>query len=117
MTTARNSQYDQAVFANFVDYLEQPAPVPRIHLENAKLFQRHQNSIILSGFLRHKIQDLTINAPSISDLLGAKFDDQQYINFKDDIYNWIESDDGKKYVQEAETLTTKLPEDIRGKIA
>lgn len=117
VTTARNSQYDQAVFSNFVDYLEQPAPIPWIHLENAKLFQRHQNSIILSGFLRHRIKDLSINAPLLLDLFGTEFSDQQYREFKDDIYRWLESDEGKKYLKEAESLTSKLPDDIRGRIA
>ncbi|MDM8544309.1 helicase-related protein [Desulfococcaceae bacterium HSG9] len=117
VTTARNSQYDQAVFANFVEYLEQPALVPRIHLENAKLFQRHQNSVMLSGFLRAKIEDHNVNAPSIADLFGVEFDAHQYHNFKDAVYNWIESDGGQKYIQEAEWLTITLPDHIREKIA
>jgi len=116
VTVARNSQYDQSVFENFKEYLKQPAPVPRIHLENAKLFQRHQNSIILSGFLRHRILDVSINAPSISDLFGSEFNVQDFENFKDDLFHWVESDDGISFIKEAAQLRFKLPETIRNQI-
>ncbi|MEE4359269.1 MAG: helicase C-terminal domain-containing protein, partial [Desulfococcaceae bacterium] len=76
VTIARNSQYDQAVFRDFQNYLEQPAPIPYIHLENDQLFQRHQNSILLSAFLRYQISDLTTNAPGIANFLGEQFDDE-----------------------------------------
>ena len=117
VTTARNGQYDQAVFENFIDYLQEPAPVPRIYLENAKLFQRHQNSIILSGFLRHKIEDISINAPSISDLFGTEFSKQNYLAFKDEIYGWLESEKGNEFIKEADLLKAKLPDDIQDKIS
>jgi hypothetical protein len=116
VTIARNSQYDQAVFNNFKDYLQQPAPVPRIYLDNAKLFQRHQNSILLSGFLRHRISDISINAPSISDLFGMEFNDHNFENFKDDLYHWIESEKGKRFIHEAVELKQSLPKKIREQI-
>lgn len=113
VTVARNGQYDQAVFREFKTYLEQPAPVPKIHLENAQLFQRHQNSIILSYFLHYKINDLKVNAPGLSNLFGDEFGEQDYDNFRNALCHWIESDDGGKALKEAERLGLLLPEHIR----
>ena len=112
VTVARNSQYDQMVFSNFKEYLLQPAPIPRIHLENAKLFQRHQNSIMLSGFLRHRISDTSINAPSISAFFGEKFDDQDYEDFREDLHAWLESDIGLAFEKQATELALSLPQEL-----
>lgn len=117
VTVARNSQYDQAVFRDFKEYLEQPPPIPRVHLDNAKLFNRHQNSIVLSGFLRHRIKNLAVNAPSLADFLGSTFGEQDKAKFFDAVNNWLENEDGKKYLGEAEGLEKLLPKQLEGKIA
>ncbi|MGM0608261.1 MAG: DEAD/DEAH box helicase [Candidatus Muiribacteriota bacterium] len=113
VTIARNSQYDQAVFNGFKDYLEEPAPVPFVHLENAKLFQRHQNSIILSGYLKHKIKDLERNAPGLSDLFGENFGIKanDLNDFEDDIKSFVEKN-RDSYFAEAEKLSGRLPEKV-----
>lgn len=108
VTVAKNSQYDQSVFREFRTYLEQPAPVPRVHLENAKLFQRHQNSILLSGFLAHRIEDLTINAPLLKTFFGDAFGDNEFQEFKDAMNHWLESDDGAHFIAKAESLGMRL---------
>ncbi|ACN14574.1 Dbp [Desulforapulum autotrophicum HRM2] len=113
VTVARNSQYDQMVFSNFREYLMQPAPIPRIHLENAKLFQRHQNSVVLSGFLRNRIPDTSINAPSLSDFFGDRFDDEALNEFKDDLNAWLESEEGAASENEASRLVASLPKDLQ----
>ncbi|HHL18657.1 MAG TPA: hypothetical protein ENJ33_02865, partial [Thiothrix sp.] len=76
VTVARSSQYDQSMFNGFQKYLQNEAPVPFISLENPSLFRRHQNGIILRGYLRHKIlpQTLSKNALSLDDLFGESFD-------------------------------------------
>jgi len=117
VTIARNSQYDQAVYKDFKSYLEQPAPIPNIHLANAQLFQRHQNSVILSAFLRHRIRDLSTNAPGFGDLFGDKFGDEEYRAFRDDMFHWIEESEGIKALEEAEKLGTMLPPNIKDQIA
>lgn len=113
VTIARNSQYDQMVFSTFKEYLMQPAPVPRIHLENAKLFQRHQSSIILSGFLKNRISDASINAPTLSNFFGDSFDDDAFNTFKDDLDAWLESREGVAFEKEATRLALSLPKSFR----
>jgi superfamily II DNA or RNA helicase len=117
VTVARNSQYDQSVFRSFKDYLEQPPPVPRVHLDNAKLFNRHQNSIVLSGFLRHRIKNLQVNAPSLADFFGATFGEKDRAQFMEAVHHWLESEEGKHYLGEAERLENRLPDQLVGKIA
>lgn len=118
VTIAKNSQYDQAVFREFHNYLAQSPPVPRVHLENAKLFQRHQNSILLSGFLKHKILNLNINAPSLKELFGTSFGQTEYEQFIDEVRYWLDSDDGKKYILKAEGLGMRLkPSALQNSIA
>jgi hypothetical protein len=70
VTVAKNSNFDQERFREFRDYLESRVPVPFFLLDNPQLFRRHQNGIVLSGYLRHRIQDLNKNAPSLSDIFG-----------------------------------------------
>lgn len=117
VTIAKNSQYDQAVFRDFHNYLAQSPPVPRVHLENGKLFQRHQNSILLSGFLKHKILNLDINAPSLKELFGTSFGQTEYEQFFDEVHYWLDSDDGKTYISKAEGLGNRLKKSLKNSIA
>ncbi len=117
VTIARNSQYDQSVFREFRTYLEQPAPVPRVHLENAKLFQRHQNSILLSGFLGHRIVDLSLNAPLLKTFFGDSFGKEAFQEFKDAANQWLESEEGHFFIAKAESLGAGLSEALKSSIA
>lgn len=110
VTVARNSQYDQATFRDFKDYLERPAPVPSILLDNAFLFRRHQNGVILGAFLRQRIADLSINAPSLITLFGGSFDASALQTFMDSIHAWLDSEAGNQAINEAENLADSLPE-------
>src|SRR5439155_7689301 len=74
VTVARNSQYDQAVFRDFPQYLASSPGTPLVHLDNAELFWRHQQSIVLSYFLKAKIKDRSVNAPSLAHLFRDTFD-------------------------------------------
>ncbi|WP_300156441.1 DEAD/DEAH box helicase [Solidesulfovibrio sp.] len=117
VTVARNCQYDQSVFRDFKSYLFQPAPIPKIHLENAQLFQRHQYSIILSYFLKEKIRNKDINAPCLGDFLGQDFGSEECGHFLDDLYHWLESEKGKHAIEEAGALAQLLPEQVQARIA
>ncbi len=117
VTIARNTQYDQSVFRDFKTYLGQPAPVPRIYLANVQLFQRHQNSILLSHFMRGRITDLSINAPGIEDLFGKEFDRDAHEKFSEGVYSWFESPDGQEALLEAERFADFLPHDLKEAIA
>jgi hypothetical protein len=117
VTIARNSQYDQSVYRDFKTYLEQPPSIPRIYLANAQLFQRHQNSVILSSLMRHRIRDLSINAPSLKDFFGTQFDDEDYNRFQEETHAWLESPSGQESLLEAERLGSLLPEGLKDTIA
>lgn len=106
VTVARNSQYDQSKFNAFQDYLKDEAPVPFISLENPSLFRRHQNGIILRGYLQHKIlpSTLTKNSLSLDDLFGESFSNQELTDFKEDLNRWMESPEGVRSLTDAENL-------------
>ena len=70
VTVARNTPYDQAVYAQFDEYLSKAAPILFIQLDNSKLFHRHQNAILLSYFLKERITNLQRNAPTLQDFFG-----------------------------------------------
>lgn len=113
VTVARSSPYDQAVFHDLADYLRQPAPVPYFRLDNPTLFRRHQVSIILGHFLRHRIRDLDVNAPTLSAMFGESFGDAEQRAFREDLSAWMESDAGQAALHEGCTLADRLPRELR----
>ena len=112
VTVARNTQYDQAVFRNFQDYLGGKAPIPFLLLDNARLFRRHQNGIVLAGFLRYRIKDMGKNAPSLCDFFGEIFGPTEHAAFIDDLDCWLESEKGQLSISEALRLADRLPQVI-----
>jgi hypothetical protein len=112
VTVARNAPYDQAVYAHFDEYLRRPSAVPFVRLDNAQLFRRHQNAIVLSHFLRHVLTNLDRNAPTLQDLFGEKFGDKQRQEFSDARDSWLESAAGKSALDEAEALGKRLPQSL-----
>ena len=112
VTVARNTQYDQMVFHSFQNYLDSTASVPFLLLDNAQLFRRHQVGVVLSGFLRHRIQNLDKNAPVLSDLFDVTFNENDYRDFMDDLDHWLESDAGSHWLTEAMTLTGRFPDKV-----
>jgi hypothetical protein len=117
VTVAKNSNFDQERFRTFRDYLSSRVPIPFFLLDNPQLFRRHQNGIVLSGLLAHRIEDLNQNAPSISDLFGESFGPLEFQGFKDELDHWMESDAGNEFFSEAERLVTLLPDSVSSSIA
>lgn len=113
VTAARNTNYDQSVFRDFSIYLGSQPGTPFIHLDNPELFWRHQQSVLLAYYLRQKIVEQDVNAPSLKHLFGEIFGQEQLHAFTDEIMQWIESDAGKRAAQEAEALRQRLPESLR----
>lgn len=111
VTLARGSRYDQSVFRVFREYLETPAATPRVHIFNAQLLRRHQFSILLSGFLRKRILDKSINAPSLKDFLAEEFTQSAYLDFIESAIQWLEGPEGVQRLTEAENLLALLPFD------
>jgi hypothetical protein len=112
VTTAKSSNYDQDRFRSFKEYLDSSAPIPFFLLDNPQLFRRHQNGIVLSGFLRHRIADHSKNAPSLSDFFGDSFGSAELQAFKEDLSYWLEGDQGVIFRNEAERLISLLPEGV-----
>lgn len=113
VTTARNTNYDQSVFRDFNRYLGSQPGIPFIHLDNPELFWRHQQSVLLAHYLRQSILEQDINAPSLKDLFGDVFGQDELRAFTDALMHWIESDAGKEAAKEAEALRLRLPESLR----
>lgn len=113
VTSARNTNYDQSVFRDFSRYLGSQPGTPFIHLDNPELFWRHQQSVLLAHYLRQKILEQDINAPSLKHLFGEVFGQDDLRAFTDSLMQWIESDAGKQAAKEAEALRLRLPESLR----
>lgn len=114
VTVARNSQYDQAMYREFSEYLGRPAPVPFLRLDNPQLFQRHQMAVMLSHFFRHRLAGLDSkrNAPMLSDFFGEPFGKPERDAFIDDLRSWLEGAEGAEAVAEAERLAQGLEEGL-----
>ena len=108
ITVARSGQYDQAVFRDFKNFLSSNAAIPFIKIDNARLFRRHQNAIILSHFLHYRIKDISTNAPSLKAVFGEYFDDVAHQAFIDQLSQWLEGDLGVAALIEAESLKKHL---------
>lgn len=107
---ARGSRYDQSSFRNLPSYLEAlPAP-PYLTLENPDFFRRHQVSIILSGWLDHRLAGSTkTGAPQLRDILGENLDHAREAALLVDLRSWLASDAGKAALASADALAETLP--------
>lgn len=113
VTVAKNSNYDQAVLKDFSAYLDSSPSAPFIHLDNAELFVRHQQSILFSHLFRHHISDLTVNAPSLKSFLGDVFTKDELRLFTEALMSWLEGPAGILAITEAESLVERLPSQSR----
>lgn len=110
VTVARNTNFDQKAVRDFQNYLGSSPGAPYIHLNNPELFNRHQFSILLSHFLKAKITDQAINAPSLKHLFGDLFTKDSLKAFNEYLLHWFEIPEGANAVEEAENLVHKLPD-------
>ncbi|MCA8197868.1 DEAD/DEAH box helicase [Burkholderia vietnamiensis] len=112
VTVARNTNFDQMVVREFPRYLASSPGTPFIHLDNQELFTRHQFSVLLSYFLRRRIANGDINAPSLKHFFGEAFTRDDLSAFTDGLMQWLESADGRLATDEAEGLCKKLPSEL-----
>lgn len=104
ITLAGSGRYDQSVFENFEQYLESEPPVPWVHLANQQLFRRHLFSILLAGFLRHRMNRDKMTAPTLQDFLGSKLTPNALKEFTDDLAAWQEGDESIAWREETERM-------------
>lgn len=112
VTVARNTNFDQMVVRDFPRYLASSPGTPFIHLDNQELFTRHQFSVLLSHFLRKRIANGDINAPSLKHFFGETFTRDDLRAFTECLMQWLEAADGRKATDEAESLCEKLPREL-----
>ena len=117
VTIARNSHYDRVVFDDFEGYLKKSPADPVIHLTNPTIFQRHQLSIILSHFFRETISSTQLRAPRLKDLFGDSLEKDFHLVFRKRVQAWLESDNGRDALNEAEVLFNGLPEDDQNRLS
>lgn len=110
---ARGSRYDQSSFRNLQSYLEAlPAP-PYLTLENPDFFRRHQVSIILSGWLDHRLAGSTKSgAPQLRDIIGENLGHEREAALLADLRAWLASDAGKTALASADVLAGTLPSSL-----
>jgi hypothetical protein len=108
VTLARSSRYDQSVFKKLEEYLKTPARVPWVHMANFRLFQRHLFSILLAGFLRHRLSSDKVASPTLKDLLGESPDNKSLHAFEEDLAYWLESNNGNEWRHEAKNLAAMV---------
>ena len=113
LTVARNSNYDQACFGRFEDYLSDLPAVPYLALDNADFFRRHQVSMILARFFRSQIEKTGVGAPQLKDLLGESLTAKDVRAFMDTFGRWSESDEGRDARNYAHRLVFTLPEEFQ----
>jgi hypothetical protein len=116
VTMARTAPYDQAAYESLSQYLSQAAAVPFFSLDNPTLFRRHQVSILISHYLRHRIKNLEANAPAMADMLAPNFGDEEHQMFLEDLSAWLESEVGKRAILQASSLTQRIPTNLRASV-
>ena len=112
LTIARNSNYDQACFGRFENYLFDRPIVPYLALNNADFFRRHQVSMILAQFFRKKIVKAGTGAPQLKDLLGSRLNEECVQEFMNAFQQWLESDEGVHAQEQARHLVFTLPKEM-----
>ena len=114
LTVARNSNFDQSEFQNFDTYLSSLSSVPYLALDNPQFFRRHQSSTVLSGFFRSMLGGSErTGAPRLVDLFGEAFGEEEFRSFSDAFSSFTESESGKAFLAEGESLSDRLPYHIQ----
>ncbi len=120
VTYARNRRFDQIVYETAEQFLSKDPRTPFVHLNNQRLFRRHQYSILLAGFLQHVVPDessLQIGQlfglsritgpeddPDAEDQSRVRFSEEDQLNFLSRLTKWLQSADANKHLKLAETL-------------
>ncbi len=114
VTYARNRRFDQVVYGDAGQFLAKDPRTPFVHLNNRRLFRRHQYSILLAGFLKQLVTDegsLQIgelfglskikgreDTPEAEDPARVRFSEEENRLFLDRLDKWISGEDIKTYL-------------------
>lgn len=110
VTVAMSRNYDQAEYRRAQDYLAQDPRTPFVHLENVRLFRRHQFSVILRGLMMHLgLGEGAGGSPELNTFFGDDFTGEKEAEFLARAELWLDSDKGRVCVTEALDLAKGLP--------
>ena len=97
VTVAMARNYDQTEYHNAEGYLAREPRTPFVHLENERLFHRHQSSILLRGWMTHRhIADGQSGSPALSTFFGDHFSEDDQKTYLAAVRDWLANDDGQK---------------------
>jgi ATP-dependent helicase YprA (DUF1998 family) len=113
VTFAQNRNYDQAEYRNVGDYLGREPKTPFVHLGNERLFRRHQFSVLLGGFLKHRKVGQSGGSPSLAEFFGGNFSEVQQFEFLRDAEEYLRSIEGQRRLNEAQAMGEDLPSAVR----
>ena len=125
VTYARNRRFDQIVFDTVEQFLAKEPRTPFVHLNNQRLFRRHQYSVLLAGFLKHILPDQTSiqigqlfglsrvkgteESPEPEDPSRVRFSEDEESRFFERLGAWINSEHAKLHLK----LTADLEDQIK----
>jgi hypothetical protein len=113
VTVAQDRNYDQSVFIDAQNYLRQQPRTPFVHLENERLFRRHQFSILLGGLLQYRNTSPDGRSPSLSAFFGKDFSEDRQTEFLADCRSFFDTEEGRKRLTEALDLGWGLADSLR----
>jgi len=112
VTVARDRNYDQSIYQEPEEYLRRPPRTPFVHLGNARLLRRHQFSVLLRGWMKHR-QVGQKGSPSLEEFFGSTFAVEQQQQFIEEVRQFFAGEEGRAYLDEAVALATSLPTEIQ----
>ena len=115
VTYARNRRFDQVVYGSAEEFLAKEPRTPFVHLNNRRLFRRHQYSVLLAGFLKHavaaegslQIGQLfglsriggTEESPRPNDLTRVRFSEEDKRLFLELLDAWLAGEGAKSHLK------------------
>jgi hypothetical protein len=110
LTTARSSRFDRAAYEQFGDYLARKPRVPYLSLDNSGFFQRHQVSMALARFLKHRLARCgRAGSPRLKDIFALALTETARAEFDADFKGWMAGPDAAEIVAAAAALRDRLP--------
>ncbi len=124
VTYAKNRRFDQVVYSTAEQFLAKDPRTPFVHLNNRRLFRRHQYSVLLAGLLKHVLAEEssiqigqlfglsringTEDSPDPEDPARIRFSKEDERLFLERIDHWLTSDAAEHHVQLALELETMV---------
>jgi RAD3-like DEAD/DEAH box helicase/helicase-like protein/uncharacterized protein DUF1998 len=114
VTVALARNFDQMEYNDAEGYLRQEPRTPFVHLENERLFHRHQNSVLLRGWMAFRgIADGNSGSPALSTFFGPHFTTDDQNVYLSAMREWLGTESGRTRLLEASDLCKDLPDCLK----